>query len=179
MPSSDDQPLLRSERLMVRPFRPTDITPEYLGWLNDPVVTRFSNQRFRRHDRASAEAFLAGFAGQPSRFLSVRLLADNRAIGTMTAHISPHHGTADMGILLGARDVWGRGYGLECWSLLMGWLIGEAGIRKVTAGTTSVNHGMIQIMERSGMQHEATRRAQELIEGAPVDILYYARFGDA
>jgi RimJ/RimL family protein N-acetyltransferase len=172
-------PVLRSERLLVRPFGRADITPHYLGWLNDPVVTRFSNQRFRHHDESSAQAFLAGFAGQPSLFLSVRQMPDDRAIGTMTAHVSPHHGTADMGILLGARDIWGRGYGLECWSLLMAWLIGDAGIRKVTAGTTSVNHGMVQIMERSGMQHEATRHAQELIDGEPVDILYYARFRDA
>ena len=179
MPRPEDLPLLKSERLLVRPFRPEDITPEYLGWLNDPVVTRFSNQRFRRHDRASAQGFLAGFAGQPSRFLAVRLLADDRPIGTMTAHISPQHSTADMGILLGARDIWGRGYGLECWLLLMGWLLGEAGMRKVTAGTTSINHGMRHILERSGMRHEATRHAQELVEGEPVDILYYARFRDA
>ena len=179
MSSASVPPVLESERLLLRPFVRADITSEYLGWLNDPVVTRFSNQRFRRHDQPSAEAFLASFEGQPSHFLSVRLRGDDRAIGTMTAHVSPHHGTADIGILLGAREIWGRGYGLECWSLLLDWLIGAAGIRKVTAGTTSVNHGMLQIMERSGMHHEATRRAQELIEGQLVDILYYARFRDA
>lgn len=169
-------PTLATARLTIRPFHADDIDDSYLGWLNDPVVTRFSNQRFHRHDRTSAAAYLRSFDSGPSLFLSLRRAADDVAIGTMTAHVAMQHATADMGLLIGNPAAWGQGYGLEAWSCVMRWLLGEGGMRKVTAGTAAPNRGMLAIIERSGMDLEGTRRAQEIIEGNPVDILLFGRF---
>jgi len=36
----------------------------------------------------------------------------------------------------------------------------------------------VRIMEQSGMELEAVRARQELIEGQTVDLLYYARFAE-
>jgi RimJ/RimL family protein N-acetyltransferase len=168
-------PELLGARVRLRPFGEADITDTYLGWLNDPEVVRFSNQRFRRHDRGSAQAYLAAMAEGPGHFLLVTEAATGRPVGTLTAHVQPPHGTADMGILIGARDCWGRGYGLEAWMLMMDWLF-AGGMRKVTAGTASPNLGMQRIAERSGMHLEGVRRRQEIIDGAEADILLYARF---
>lgn len=170
---------LRGSKVRVRSFTATDVTDTYVGWLNDALVTRFSNQRFRHHDRQSCESYLASFDGSPNLFLSIRRLADDSAIGTMTVYRQPHHGTADVGIMVGERTVWGLGYGQEAWDLVIGWLLQSGDIRKVTAGTLAVNIGMVRLMERSGMLHEATRRAQELVDGEPVDIVHHARFRDA
>jgi RimJ/RimL family protein N-acetyltransferase len=168
---------LTGPRIEVRPFGPTDLTDEYIGWLNDPEVMRFSNQRFRTHDRVSCERYLASFAGTDNLFLSVRL-HDGRAIGTMTVYASRPHGTADVGIMIGDRACWGRGFGQEAWSLVVDWLARHPAIRKVTAGAAAPNAGMVRLMERSGMTLEAVRRAQEIIGGAPADLVYYARFHD-
>jgi RimJ/RimL family protein N-acetyltransferase len=169
-------PRLAGARLRLRPFGEADIGDTYLGWLNDPAVVRFSNQRFRRHDQASAGRYLASFAGGPSHFLLVSEAATGRPVGTLTAHVQPLHGTADMGILIGARECWGRGYGLEAWQLLMDWLFAERALRKVTAGTAAPNVSMRRIAERSGMHLEAVRRRQEIIDGVEADILLYAKF---
>lgn len=170
-------PELAGARVRLRPFTEADIGETYLGWLNDPEVVRFSNQRFRRHDAASARAYLAGFADGPGHFLLVEEAATGRPLGTLTAHVQPAHGTADMGILIGARDCWGRGYGLEAWMLLMDWLFAR-GLRKLTAGTAAPNLGMRRVAERSGMHLEGVRRRQEIIDGQEADILLYARFRD-
>ena len=49
-------------KVALRPFGAADVTDAYVGWLNDPEVTRFSNQRFRTHTRGSCEEYLASFA---------------------------------------------------------------------------------------------------------------------
>ena len=169
---------LLGERVRLTRFTRGDITEDYIGWLNDPVVTRFSNQRFVTHDRASSERYLASFAGSSNLFFSVRQRDDDRAIGTMTAYVSPHHRTADMGILIGDRGAWGGGFGQDAWNALLAWLLGEGGMRKVTAGTLAINQPMIRIAERSGMLLEGRRARQEIVEGRQVDILQYARFAD-
>ncbi|MDJ0978401.1 MAG: GNAT family N-acetyltransferase [Erythrobacter sp.] len=169
---------LAGGKVTLRRFEREDITEAYIAWLNDPEVTRYSNQRFRTHTRASCEAYLASFAGSHNLFLSVRDAASGVAIGTMTAYANPHHGTCDVGIMIGAREVWGGGYGSEAWNLLTDWLVSDGDVRKLTAGCLAVNAAMIRLMERSGMTCEAVRVGQELLDGAPCDIVHYARFAD-
>lgn len=162
--------------MLVRSFGEKDVTDEYIGWLNDPEVLRFSNQRFRAHDRASCLAYLKSFLGTPNRFLSVIDIASDRAIGTMTVYEAPMHGTADVGIMIGNRSVWSHGYGQDAWDTVLRWLSARSDIRKVTAGTVAPNLGMRRLMERSGMRLEATRAAQEMVEGRTEDVLYYGLF---
>lgn len=169
---------LTGEKVRLQTFQPRDITDAYIGWLNDPDVTRYSNQRFATHTRASCEAYLASFAGSPNLFLSVREASTGDAIGTMTAYANPHHATCDAGIMIGARQYWGGGYGQEGWDLLVQWLCGTAGVRKLTAGCLAANGAMVRLMQRSGMVPDGVRKDQELVDGAPVDIVHYAKFAD-
>lgn len=170
---------LAGPRVRLRRFLGADITPRYLGWLHDGEALRFSNQRFRRHDEQSARAYLDSFAGSPNLFLTICDSASGVALGTMTAYASVPHETVDVGILLGERERWGQGLGSEAWCLLVEWLLGAARVRKLTAGCALGNRGMLRLMEAAGMRLEATRRAQEIIDGEPHDLVYYARFRDA
>ncbi len=171
--------LLQGPRVRLRPFTAADITEVYVGWLNDHEVVRYSNQRFARHTRESCERYLAGFVGGANLFVSLRVAAADgteQPVGTLTAYRSLPHGTADVGILLGARAVWGQGVGLEAWKLFTDWLLATPGMRKVTAGTLSVNRSMLAVAELSGMRREGVRRCQEVVEGQPADIVHFARF---
>lgn len=175
--TADPFPLL-GERIALRRFQRSDITEDYIGWLNDPVAVRFSNQRFVQHDAVSCERYFQSFAGTPNLFLSVRSRAEDRPIGTMTVYISPQHCTADMGILIGDRTFWGKGFGQDAWKTMLKWLLGPGGMRKVTAGALAVNEPMIRLAERCGMRLECRRMRQEIVEGQEVDILHFGRFAD-
>jgi RimJ/RimL family protein N-acetyltransferase len=167
---------LLTPRLRLRSFQREDVDATYLGWLNDPEVTRFSNQRFYRHTAESSAAYLASFAGTSNSFLLIEQLKDQRPIGTATVYRHSRHGTADIGLMIGERRCWGQGYGLEAWQSLLKILLREDGMRKVTGGTARLNSAMVRIMEKSGMVLEAVRSKQELIDDQPVDLLYYACF---
>ncbi len=177
MASSGTAFQILGDTLRLRDFTEVDVTPAYLSWLNDPVTTRYSNQRFVRHTRETSLRYLQSFSGTPNLFLSVDRTGAG-PIGTMTAYISTVHGTADMGILIGDRTVWGQGLGGEAWSMLMAWLLDQRGLRKVTAGTLACNMAMLRLMEKSGMHHEGSRARQEIVDGIAWDVMYFARFRD-
>jgi [ribosomal protein S5]-alanine N-acetyltransferase len=160
---------LAGTRVLVRPFTAGDISATYLAWLRDPAVVRFSNQRFRAHTLESCQAYLASFTDSSNHFLAICDHKTGAMLGTLTVYCSVPHGTADIGIMIGERNVWGKGIGAEAFCLVLSAL-------KVTAGTLAVNQGMVRIMEKAGMRHEATRQAQELLDGALVDVVYYATF---
>jgi len=166
---------LRGNRVRIDSFTLADVSPTYVGWLNDPEVVRFSNQRFRSHDLESCRAYLASFVDSTNLFLSIKAL-NGRAIGTMTAYRAVPHGTVDVGIMIGDRACWGGGYGQDAWDTVLAWLLGRPDIRKVTAGTLACNRGMLRLIERSGMVLEGTRRAQEIVDGAPQDVVLFGKF---
>jgi ribosomal-protein-alanine N-acetyltransferase len=159
-------------------FNESNITSRYVSWLNDPVVVKFSNQRFKFHSKESSLDYLGSFKGTDNLFISIQRTSDEEAIGTMTVYQATHHGTADIGLLIGDRASWGNGLGLDAWNTISYWLKTRRNIRKITAGTLSGNVGMLKIFERSGMVKDGQRTAQELVDGEPMDVIYYARFRD-
>lgn len=168
-------PLLGKHTTLV-PFEISDIDDAYVGWLNDQQVVKFSNQRFLKHDRESCLRYFASFKDSGNLFLSIRRLDNNVQIGTMTAYVSRHHGTVDVGIMVGEKSVWGSGVGGDAWDTLANWLLEKKKIRKLTAGTLACNFGMVNVMKRSGMYHEATRKEQEIVDNECIDVVYYAKF---
>ena len=104
--------------MRLKPFSVEDISTSYLNWLIDPKVIRFSNQRFCTHTLESASAYVNSFNGLGNHFLGIYSLDTQRLVGTITAYCSKHHQTADMGLLIGDRNCWSQGLGLEAWSIL-------------------------------------------------------------
>jgi len=167
---------LLGRKVALTPMHPADIDERHVGWLNDPEVVRFSNQRFMTHDLDTCLTYLRGFDHSSHRYFSIRRRDNDERIGTITAYASVHHGTVDLGLMIGERSAWGLGYGLDAWDTLQQAALATRGVRKLTGGTLACNLGMIRIFERAGMQLEAARRAQEQVDDQPQDIVYYARF---
>ena len=95
-------------------------------------------------------------------------------IGRLGVTYDHPNGTADLSIMIGDRDYWGVGYGTEAWSLMLEFLLRRS--RKVTAGTMSVNEGMLRIFEKSGMGIEGVKKRQFLFEGREVDLVLACKF---
>tara|TARA_B100000780_G_C21126621_1_gene457383 strand:- start:9419 stop:9721 length:303 start_codon:yes stop_codon:yes gene_type:complete len=94
----------------------------------------------------------------------------------MTAYVSPNHETVDIGIMIGSRKVWGAGMGQYPWNTLLDWFDTHYKIRKITASAMSCNKPMIKLMERSGMSLEASFENQEILDGAPYDMVHFSKF---
>ncbi len=163
-------------RLRLSRFTQEHVNASYIGWLNDPNVMKYSNQRFIRHTPETCVRYLQSFTDTNNRFYAIEELVTGQMLGTLTVYANLHHQTADIGILIGAVQHWGQGLGAEAFELAVRALASSGQIRKITAGTMSRNVGMVKIMQRSGMHLEALRKAQELLDGQPVDVLYFAQF---
>ncbi len=174
-----DCDVLCSARLVLAPFSERHLTDEYLSWLRDPELMRYSEQRFRVHTVESCRRYLESFKGTANRFWALEETALGLStIGTMTAYVAPADAVADLGILVGKADARRRGYGLEAWRLVCRHLLDNGGMRKISAGTLSVNEPMLRLMRQSGMTPDGVRRRHVLFEGRAVDVVHMALFGE-
>jgi ribosomal-protein-alanine N-acetyltransferase len=167
---------LNTDLVSLRLFTRTDISEQYISWLNDIDVVKYSNQKFIKHTTESCINFFDGFENSPSLFIAIEDALSDNVIGTLTIHCSRPHNTADVGILLGNKDYWGKGYAKQAWCSVVDLLSDVINIRKVTAGTLACNLPMIGLMKASDMKLDGIRLGQELVDGQPMDIVYYARF---
>ncbi len=165
---------LTSARLCIRNFEKTDINSDYLSWLADPEVVKYSSQRHVSHTVESAQAYWLSFEQSVNSFLLL-LTRQGEPLGTMTLYRDLQSQVVDMGILIGNRSIWGLGYGSEAWGTMIDYLF-ASGTRKITAGTLSVNLGMLKIMEKHQMQDDGVRRQHVYYEGNYVDQIHRARF---
>jgi [ribosomal protein S5]-alanine N-acetyltransferase len=173
--------IIETPRLEIIPFTENHISDKYISWLNDPIVVRYSVHQHYKHNKQSCMSFLEQMHGAGSLFSAIFVKVDSskgRHVGNIVANFDPPNGTADLTILIGERDVWGKGVGSEAWIATMNYLFVEGGIRKVTAGTVERNNAMLAIMSNAGMHEEARRKRQYIIDGDEVDLIYFARYQD-
>jgi len=159
--------VLSTNRLGIVPYY--GWVSKFPEWINDPEVVKYSELRHRAH------APIVGGDNRSSERWTI--LARNMAldeIGRLGVTYDHPNGTADLSIMIGDRDYWGVGYGTEAWSLMLEFLLRRS--RKVTAGTMSVNEGMLRIFEKSGMGIEGVKKRQFLFEGREVDLVLACKF---
>lgn len=169
---------IQSERLKITPFTEDHLTERYVSWLNDPELMRFSEQRHKAHTLATCREYLHSFDEGPNCFWAVVKKKSGAHIGTMTAYVNELNKVADVGVLIGDRDSHGKGYATEACRAVIGFLLREAGMRKVTMGCLDVNKPMLGVMKSLNAKPDGVRSRQALWRGREVDIVHMAFFSD-
>lgn len=171
--------MIVTKNLILQRFTEGEISENYLAWLNDKELMKFSEQRHRSHTRETALAYFRSFNHSINFFLSIKTRENQDHIGNLTIYTDVNNRVCDIGILIGDSRYSGKGLGLEAWRAAIDYLFSQKICRKVTAGTMALNGPMIKIFKKSGMCWEGTRRKQFLVGEAEVDLLQYAIFRDS
>lgn len=169
---------LFGEKCRLRPFEAKHLKdPLYLGWLRDPEVVKNLNLPHYLETHVSFNqiaAYCHSIWNSPDDiFYALHLASNDTFIGTVKAgHINWYAGTADLGILIGSRKLWGKGIASEALSLLASHLFEKAKLRRLTAGVMDTNPAMIRVFEKLGFQREGTFRQQDRLGDAYIDHIH-------
>ena len=107
-----------------------------------------------------------------SRFFAIVEKQSGKHIGNIKiAHIHPVHRHADVGIIVGDRACWGKGYAAESLRLVAGYARESLQLHKLTAGIYANNLGSIQAFLKAGFAKEGRFARHWLCDGEYVDGL--------
>ena len=173
-------PTIDTPRLVLRAVEPDDVDGPYLGWMNDPDVTQYLESRFATHTRDDLASYVNDTRSRSDvHFFAIVVKDGERHIGNIKlGPISVEHSRGDIGIIIGAKDCWGRGYATEAIEALTAWAFAELGLAKVTAGAYGHNHGSVRAFQSAGFAVEATLRRHYRSDDGWVDGVLMARFRD-
>lgn len=103
----------------------------------------------------------------------IRTLEDDRLIGLVGMDgIQISNGDAFVGIGLGEREYWGKGYGTEAMRLMLRFAFHELNLRRVTLDVFEYNPRAVRSYEKAGFVIEGRMRGMLLREGKRWDLLY-------
>jgi RimJ/RimL family protein N-acetyltransferase len=160
-PVSDVTPL-HGERVKLTPLRMENIHTHF-RWNNDPELNRLDSEV--PYEEESFGAFKGRFERMceeptPSnRMFEIHALEPETLIGVAyTTHISPHSRHAKVGITIGDRDYWGRGYGRDSFEVLLSYCFDQLDLHRVCAETFEYNTAWRDLVEGMGFEREGTAR---------------------
>lgn len=159
-------------------LEPDGVTEEYVAWLNDPLVNRYLESRFVQADMQSTRRFVEDALASPVTILfGIRSLGESRHVGNIKlGPIDRPHGRGEIGIMIGDRGAWGRGFATDAIECVVAIARMQLGLRKLTAGCYASNVGSLRAFTKAGFEIEGRRKAHYLLNGEPEDLILMARF---
>lgn len=166
---------LRTERLILRPFRKGDLADLH-DLASDPVVVRFMDWGPNTPDETSSR--LAMQLEEQTTWprsevnLAVEHLEDARLIGTIRLSVQPHQ-NADFGYVL-ARPFWGLGLGCEAARAIVDVAFDDLGLHRLWATCDARNQASVRLLKKLGLRLEGTLLKNQLVRDGWRDTCVFA-----
>ena len=169
--SMEDLPELRTERLLLRPFRSGDVD-DVFTYATDPEWNRYLGLP-EPYTRNMAEEFVAkAILADPAKNPVWAIVHEGRVCGGIDLRIR-RPGLAEMGYSI-ARPLWGQGLMTEAVRAVIGHAFESMGIVRIQAYADSRNKGSWRVMEKVGMERNGLLPSNGAIRGESVDDVLYA-----
>lgn len=171
---------LAGEKVTLAPLSMADVSSEYVGWLNDPEINCFMDVRFYRQTRATARRYLESFrdAGN-GRYIWGIYDPDCPLVGTITCtDVNQDQQRCYIGLMIGRKDCWGKGYGTDAIRLVTAYAFNELGMHKCCAGVVAENRGALRSFEKAGYLVEGVLLEHDCYKGIFRDALLLGRINN-
>ena len=170
------QPINSSE-LTLRVITASDVGKAYIGWLNNPQVTKYLEVRMEEVTLETQRDYVTKIYESSHSCLFGIFEKNNSMIGTIKiGPINFHHGFGEIGLLIGEPEFWGKGFGSKAIGMLCEAFFEFGVLRKVTAGVTEGNLGSMRAFEKNGFVIEGLLRNQNIgVNGELLNVIRYGR----
>lgn len=156
----------------------TDVTEEYVQWLNDPQVNQFLETRFHYQDSHTISTFIANMVANTNEHLfTIRLKLTNKHIGNIkVGAINTHHNIGDVSLFIGDKETWGKGIAKQAIQLISRYSFEQLSLRKLCAGAYEPNIASTMAFLKAGYVRDGIRAEHYTLNEKPCDLVQVCLF---
>lgn len=150
----------------------------YLSWMLDPEVNQYLESRHLTPTVEDLRSYINEMRDSTHSYLfGIFTANDGVHRGNIKlGPISEPHNSAVIGIIIGDKSVWGKGYASEAIGMLTEWAFLDLGLEKLWAGAYAVNQGSVRAFEHNEYTIEGLqRRHVNLPSGERGDVVLLGR----
>ena len=149
---------LETERFVVRSMRPSDLTDNYLKWIADPELMRNLNTQPMIKTREAEADRLKAYDNSSNFQFGAFVKPDNELIGFFQVRIDRPHKLAEVSVVIGNRDWWGRGAVVEARGAIIDFLFDRLKLEKIWGMPQARNFAAIANYRKQGFRLEGVLR---------------------
>ena len=166
--------------IFLRPLVEEDVGEDYLGWMRDSLVTRYLESRDRTQTLDTLRTFVRNMnASALDHLFGIFLAQGEEHIGNIKiGNIREPHRSADLGLIIGRRSAWGKGYGSEVIALATRHAFEQLGLNKLWAGMYAENLGSYHAFIKAGYREVGRFRRHILFDGRYIDSILVEKCRD-
>ena len=162
---------LLGKRLYLSPANPDDFE-KFTHWINDNEVGIYIGQVCKSYSYAAEKEALEKFS-KDSNFFIIVDEKTNSAIGSLSLMKVDHvQGSAELGIFIGDKAYWSRGYGSEAITLLLDYAFNALNLNNVMLTVKAFNERALACYKKCGFKEFGRRRKDNIIAGKRYDTVY-------
>jgi RimJ/RimL family protein N-acetyltransferase len=141
---------------------------EFQRLLDSNPIRANSEKKIKEGFETEAES---GFKPEHYAF-SVRTLAEDKFIGFLSVWVDLIHSEAWVGLGIGEREDWSKGYGTDMMKLCQQYVFSELSMKRLSLGLFEYNPRALRSYEKCGFRLEGRTRMDTMREGKRVDSLW-------
>lgn len=165
--------MIRGERVHLRAIERDDLARCH-GWMNDDEVTATLAARYPMSLAREGDWIERATRGQDTSEVNfaICLSEGGRHIGNCgLIGIDRDNRTATLGILIGEKDCWSKGYGEDAVRALCRFGFEEMNLHKIRLDVYSSNPRAAKTYERVGFRQEGVLREEAFRQGRYLDVV--------
>ena len=140
--------------LQLKLIRKCVVSKIWLNWLNDKEVTKYSENRLRKHSKISQKEFLKEKL-KNKRSLIFKIFFKKEHIGIVElSNVNHFHKHCEVTYMIGRKEYWNRGIGTRLISKISNFAFNKLSMKKIYAGTYENNFGSMKILKNNGYKVE-------------------------
>lgn len=161
------------QKLKIRILRAQDITENYLRWLNDPEITKFSNNQYKNHSLEKQKKYLNDCLIDSNIDL-YEIFYVNKHVGNISINdINNIHKRSEITYVLGDRSYWSKGIMSASIKIIVLKAKKDYKLNKLFASCANENFASRRVLEKNGFILEGTRKKHLLFQKKWYDQLDY------
>jgi len=167
----NSESILETERIYLKKLSPSDVKEDYVNWMNDKEVVRYTESRFKIHSKKDLVSYVERITNDP-RYRFFAIVVKDKSVHIGNIKIGPsdqEHGFADVGIIIGKKAYYGKGLAAEAIKLIVDYAFNSLSLHKVTASCYAANLGSIKAFKKAGFKEEGRLSRHYLCEGQYTD----------
>jgi len=130
------------------------ISQDWIRWLNDKEVTKYSDNRLKKHSKSTQREFLKKKLKDKTCIL-YKIIYEKKPIGIIEiSKINNFHKTCEFTYMIGEKEYWNKGIGTKLITLALKIAFNNLSMEKVNVGIYGNNKGSEKILMKNGFKRE-------------------------
>lgn len=149
----------------------------YHKWVNDPIVRTYVGVEFPETLEVIKKEWFSDIRDEKNIWLEIWHKENQIPVGLVGFfQISNLHRRAELGIIIGESEYWGKGIGTEAINLIINYGFNTLNYRKILASVNTPNIRSLGMCKKIGFIEEGHQKDMDYIDGKWTDIILLGIF---